>query len=337
MDIVRLVGLSFFSREQIAKPYQVEMNYRKALLAQRASVKQQLNKDDEALTKQINALTKRLKQTKQRERELSNQHLDEDIRQAKFHKNTSRVHHLCRLRARKGLGIRKRDYRSHASFTPTTADVIEFISAPGDQGGFSATTVPTPPFTQQRDLTTTSAEQLANDYPPQRPPTGFLADSHTEAKLDIKHVRRGLLCGMRRRYSPPWSIPTEVLCFIVAPAWVSAPAAAKTSLEESCRVDPLDFDKKPAVETKWALKEGWAYRAPLCRLERLLAHARHSQRLPAQARASKVFLSDKKKVSSVYAASVLSTPFVVYGKRCCASFSSERPPRQICPTTRSVD
>eukprot|EP00959_Pyramimonas_sp_CCMP1952_P444073 9297145-Pyramimonas_sp.AAC.1 len=48
------------------------------------------------------------------------------------------MHPAARRRAHRGIGVRKRDFRSLPSCQPSNDEWIDFLSLPGCDGGFSA-------------------------------------------------------------------------------------------------------------------------------------------------------------------------------------------------------
>ena len=171
--------------------------------------------------KKNKTLTKKLRKVRLEEQFTSGASLDHAICYTYHRRSHAEVHRYARLRAAKRIGVRNRDYRSAPSFRPKIAEIESFTRLPGDEGGFagqrvdvdSSLSLDTPRLLDQ------FAEQMRPVDPHHRRPiTKEILDM---GAADVRYLSYGLLRAPRRKYTPPWSVPTEVLCMVFSPTWLS--------------------------------------------------------------------------------------------------------------------
>ena len=165
------------------------------------------------------------------------------------------VHRFARLRAGKRLGIKNRDYRAYSGFTPDPCELQAFVQRQGDNAGFAGK-----PVQPHRVLDPLAPSLLDVDLAGLRPieashrraPT---KDDYKFAARDMKYVAFGLFRAPRRKYSPSWSLPAELFCVIVSPAWLSKPERRRPILGVDAFEKSLDDPKDPSFAKRRRLVE----------------------------------------------------------------------------------
>ena len=292
----REVAADFFKAAPPNQWYKTVSLDRKALLAQRASYMILRLPVPEQIVLNLEASTKALRRVRLKERYETQAKLDHAVAFSYARRRFADVHKYARLRAGKQLGIKKRDYRAFGSFLPDIDEVEAFVSRQGDDSGFAARRASphsvllpdAPPLTDLNPETTAPIEPFAR-----KPPT---REDFQQAAKDMLYLAHGLKNAPRRKYSPAWSLPSEIFCLLVSPTWLSKPERRVRAIG----VDPFekeldDFTSEAFKKKRRCLEEARPFRKARQRMLRVHAAVRASGRLPATANCSQVFLTDKRK------------------------------------------
>ena len=315
LEICKLTASQFFKLPPPDPWYKIEMTERRGLLAERASLRLLGVAVPQATIDRIDFLTKSLRAVRLREQLDQNATVDLAICHAFHARRHAQVHRFARLRAGTKIGVKNRDYRAAPSFQPTLCELEEFIKKPGDWSGFLGAPVSVSQAVRQESLLTESCVETTRPQDPHHRKQ-ITKDDLENAKKDILYTSFGLLRAARRKYTPPWSVPTEVLCMALSPSWLSKPEKRKPAIG----IDPFeknlhDLINNEATEksARRRLQEAKGLTVFRGKLFRVFVHIRSTKLLPETALCSQVFLSDKKRGKKDGKECGGSTLFVAYG------------------------
>jgi len=304
IEIIKHNGLKYYSAKAAINPAQeADRKLFNELLAERRAIKKQTEdlrifSEAKRIKKELRIISKKLKRHKKTAFDNLKTYYEDALAEAHYENDPAMVHVHSRNLSFKKIGVKKRDYRSLATFRPSIHEWTEFLAGPGTSGGFNAEDVSNKVMPevnpnaqpllgvlkpQYYSLGTIPGEEDGRGQP--LPPTVRRDQNDiVNARRDFHLTATALRKSKRRKAVPWWSAPAEMFSFLMLPNWLGVSAGRpKYGVGTVQSPDILDFGKPLVTD-----KANQYLRLPSSinteifqhRITELFAHARASGTLP---------------------------------------------------------